>query len=74
VDFPGKNTEVGCHFLLQGIFPTQGLNPYLLCLLVGKRILYHQHQLGSPGFSEGGMILLPLKLSGMVCQNLSRDW
>ena len=25
-DFPGKNTEVGCHFLLQGIFLTQGLN------------------------------------------------
>ena len=25
-DFPGKNTGVGCHFLLQGIFPTQGLN------------------------------------------------
>ena len=24
-DFPGKNTEVGCHFLLQGNFPTQGL-------------------------------------------------
>ena len=24
--FPGKNTEVGWHFLLQGIFPTQGLN------------------------------------------------
>ena len=23
---PGKNTGVGCHFLLQGIFPTQGLN------------------------------------------------
>ena len=23
-DFPGKNTAVGCHFLLQGIFPTQG--------------------------------------------------
>ena len=23
-DSPGKNTEVGCHFLLQGIFPTQG--------------------------------------------------
>ena len=27
---PGKNTGVGCHFLLQGIFLTQGLNPYLL--------------------------------------------
>ena len=25
-DFPGKNTGVGCHFLFQGIFPTQGLN------------------------------------------------
>ena len=23
---PGKNTGVGCHFLLQGILPTQGLN------------------------------------------------
>ena len=32
-DFPGKNTEVGCHFLLQRIFITQGLNPCLLCLL-----------------------------------------
>ena len=26
---PGKNTGVGCHFLLQGIFPTQGWNPRL---------------------------------------------
>ena len=25
-DFPGKSTGVGCHFLLQGIFPTQGSN------------------------------------------------
>ena len=32
-DFPGKNTGVGCHFLLQGIFPTQGSNLPLLCLL-----------------------------------------
>ena len=29
---PGKITG-GCHFLLQGIFPTQGSNPGLLCLL-----------------------------------------
>ena len=29
-DFPGNSTGVGCHFLLQGIFPTQGLNPGLL--------------------------------------------
>ena len=25
-DYPGKNTAVGCHFLLQGIFPTRGSN------------------------------------------------
>ena len=31
--FPGKNTGGGCHALLQGIFPTQGLNLCLLCLL-----------------------------------------
>ena len=28
-DSPGKNTGVGCHVLLQGIFPTQGSNPGL---------------------------------------------
>ena len=29
-DFPGKNMGMGCHFLLQGIFPTQGLDSSLL--------------------------------------------
>ena len=33
-DSPGKNTGVGCHALLQGIFPTQGLNPCLLWVLM----------------------------------------
>ena len=28
----GKNTGVGCHALLQGLFLTQGSNPHLLCL------------------------------------------
>ena len=32
-DSPGKNTGVGCHALLQGIFPTQGSNPSLSHLL-----------------------------------------
>ena len=32
-DVPGTNTRVGCHALLQGIFPTQELNLCLLCLL-----------------------------------------
>ena len=36
-DFPSKNTGVGCHFLLLGIFLTQGLN---LGLLYCRRILF----------------------------------
>ena len=32
-DSSGKNTGEGCHFLLQGIFLTQGSNPCLFCLL-----------------------------------------
>ena len=35
-NFPGKNTGVGSHFFLQGIFLTQGWNP---CLLLGRQIL-----------------------------------
>ena len=31
-NFSGKNPGVGCHFLLQGIFLTQGSSPRLLCL------------------------------------------
>ena len=37
-DSPGKNTGVGCHALLQGIFPTHGLIPGLWHC---RRILYH---------------------------------
>ena len=37
-DSPGKNTGVGCHCLLQGIFPTRGSN---LGLLHCRKILYH---------------------------------
>ena len=32
-NFPGKNTGMGCHFLLQGIFLTQVSNPHLLWFL-----------------------------------------
>ena len=40
-DFPGNSTGVDCHFLLQGIFPNQGLNPGLLPC---RRLLYHLSQ------------------------------
>ena len=57
-DSPGKNTGVGCHALLQGIFPTQGLNMCIervSCigrhsLPPGKPIsgLYHSLLINSP--------------------------
>jgi len=51
---PGKNTGVGCHVVLQGIFSTQGSNQHLLCFLhwqmgslplvpPGKPLLTRQH-------------------------------
>ena len=49
-DFPGKNIGIGCHFLLQGIFLTQGSN---LCLLNCRQILYPLSHQGSPWGSAG---------------------
>ena len=48
-DFPGKNTGVGCHFLLQGIFLTQGSNPHLLHWQADSVVLSHQ---GNPKHSH----------------------
>ena len=48
-DAPGKNTGMGCHALLQGIFPTQGLRPDLLHC---RWILYHLSHQGSPRILE----------------------
>ena len=44
MDFPGKNTGVGCHFHLQEIFSPRGLN---LHLLLGRQILLHWAQFSS---------------------------
>ena len=49
-DSPVKNTGVGCHFLLQGIFPTQGSNPGLLHC---RQILY---PLSYKGSHEKGLL------------------
>ena len=43
-DFPGNSTRVDCHFLLQGIFPTQQSNPGLPHC---KQMLYHLSHQGS---------------------------
>ena len=44
-DSPGKSTGVGCHFLLQGIFPTQGSKPGLLHYRPTLYRLSHQESL-----------------------------
>ena len=48
---PGQNTRMGSHFLLQGIFPTEGTNPGLLHC---RQILYH--------LSHQGNLQIPMKL------------
>ena len=51
---PGKNTGVGSHFLLQGIFPTQGSNPGLLHC---REILYCLSYQGSPWWVDVSVAL-----------------
>ena len=55
-DFQGKSTGVGCHFLLQGIFPTQGSNPGLSHCRQMLYCLSHQGSQikGSDNYTEGG--------------------
>ena len=65
-DSPGKNTGAGCHFLLQGIFQTQGSNLRLLCLLrwqVDSLLLCH---LGSP------LLHLIVPCAGLSLENITK--
>ena len=61
-DFPGKNTEVGCNFLLQGNFPTQGSN---LGLLHCRQMLYH--------CTRGGIKTIPKKKKCKKAKELSEE-
>ena len=45
---PGEGTGVGCHFLFQGIFPTQGSNLHCLCLLHWQMCSLSLVPLGGP--------------------------
>ena len=82
-NFPGKNTGVGCHFLLQGICPTQGSN---LCLLhwradslpLGKRwgnqsfLFYAKYSMNIISFNPHTNlvkygVLLPLQIISFFC-------
>ena len=86
-DSPGKDTGVGCHALLQGIFPTQGSNPGLPHC---RQILYHLSHWGSPENDEISLsfsnsycieerletkLLLKKKCYNMnIVQNSMRSW
>ena len=62
--FPGKNTGVGCHFLFQGIFMTQGSNAHFFCLLhqqvdsllLSHQILSHQDMKKNKRLGLGGRV------------------
>ena len=62
-DSPGKNTGVGCHALLQGIFPTQGSNWGLLHC---RRILYQLSYQGST-MGHQGLPQLRKALEVLLC-------
>ena len=60
-DSPGNNTGVGCHALLQGVFPTQGLNEPRAPQC--RQILYRRSHQGSPrGITARSCFKLVLKV------------
>ena len=70
-DSPGKNTGVGCHALLQGIIPTQGLNsgvPHC------RQILYPLSHQGSPTPSLSSFLTkLKLSFCAVFCHSVVSD-
>ena len=58
-DFPGKNTGVGCHFLLQVIFLTEGLNLHLLyCMWILYNWATWEANYGTCGFQMASSVAL----------------
>ena len=64
MEFSMQNTGVGSHFLLQGIFTSQGLN---LGLLICRQILYHLSHQGNP---MQGCVVLCCVLVAQSCLTL----
>ena len=75
--FSGKNTGVGRHFLLQEIFPTQGLNPGLPHC---RQMLYPLSHQGSPKPKAPTIIILIDKLDFInikafcLSKDITRKW
>ena len=72
-DSPSKNTRVGCHFLIQGIFLTHGSNP---SLPYSRQILYHRtasEAMFSTSRKISSVMLQPITLlMHLISKNLSR--
>ena len=68
---PGRNTGVGCRFLLQGIFLTQGLN---MDLMHCRYILHHLSHQGSLAIAKESNILDDFGFSAVCSSQASGDW
>ena len=69
MDSPGQNTGVGSLFLLQGIFPTWGLN---LGLPHCRQILYQLSHKGSPILKKNCLLFCPLTEHREACSEFLR--
>ena len=70
-DFPGKNTGLGCNFLLQGTFLTQGLNLHLFCLLHWQEGSLSLAPRGKPSLVYRSFIMQKLALKHMLILTVS---
>ena len=61
-----QEAELGCHFLLQGIFPAHRLNLCLLCHLHCRQILYPLGNLGSMFIDKKANIVKMSVLSNLI--------
>ena len=65
-DSPGKKTGVGCHFLLQGIFPTQKSNPHFLLWQMDSLPLHHLSSSPHKNTLRSILLLAPLYTAGKL--------
>ena len=72
-NFPGKNIGAGCHFLFQGISPTQGLNLNLLHPLHWHADSLSLSHLGSPSEKFGYTISIQLTEFLYCCCSVAKS-
>ena len=75
-NYPGKNTGVSCHFLLQGIFPSQGLKPGLQhCREILNQLSHQGRPLSWLNMTSNKMQRCPADPSLTMCPSwLSTCW